>query len=125
MPRKVQPAGAEGEKLAADFLKRNGFKILERNYSCPAGELDLIALDGDEVVFIEVKSARQSEFGPPGVRVDSAKQRRLSLIALHYFQRKKLQQVNCRFDVVSVFIPREHEPAIEHYRDAFPLRLTF
>ncbi len=115
--------GQAGEKLAADFLKKHGYKILRRNYRAPTGEIDIIAYEGGDVVFVEVKSGASATFAAPESHVDRTKRRHMSQAALYFCTRKKLVDVNCRFDVVSVLIPAEGAPTCELYRNAFPLQL--
>jgi len=114
--------GAAGERVAARFLKRRGFRILRRNYVCPAGEADLIALDGRQVVFVEVKSRRSDLVAPPESSVTAAKQARLGRVALDFIRRHRLEEAPCRFDVVSILLPRDGKPHVTHFPDAFPFR---
>jgi putative endonuclease len=122
MPRKRHPAGEAAEALAARFLKKNGCKILQRNYATPAGEIDLIALDAGVVVFVEVRGRSSDEFGSPETSVNLAKQKRMGRVALDFCRRHNLHDAACRFDVVSVRNPGSARPAVEHFEDAFPLR---
>ena len=109
--------GDRGERVAAAFLKRQGLRVIARNYRVAAGEIDLIARDGDVLVFVEVKARRR---GLPAEAVTTEKQRRLTLAALHYLKRHRLLECRCRFDVVSVLWPDDDgEPIVEHYRNAF------
>ncbi|NPU84889.1 MAG: YraN family protein [Syntrophaceae bacterium] len=110
--------GALGEDLAAAHLKKAGYEILVRNYRCAAGEMDIIARDGDVLVFVEVKTRRSGTFGEPEESVGPAKQRRLTRISLQYLNRQGLQDEKCRFDVVSVKM-ESSGTRIEIFRDAF------
>ena len=110
--------GRQGEDLAAEFLKKSGYRVLERNYSCKLGEIDIIARDGETLVFIEVKARRSSAFGPAVDALTLAKQKRLYRLALYYLQRKKIKDQPMRFDVVAVDMSREKEE-ITIYRNAF------
>src|SRR5260370_28735387 len=92
--------GTRSERAAARFLRRLGYRILTRNYSCPHGELDLIALDGRCVVFVEVRSTGTNDITKPAASVDDAKQRRLTKLALHYLQEKRLLDCAARFGVL-------------------------
>lgn len=94
--------GRTGEDLAAKHLTEQGYVILERNYAAPQGELDLIALDGDTLVFVEVKTRSSNAFGAPELAVDRRKQERMVKAALGYLKHKKLHQMPCRFDVVAI-----------------------
>jgi putative endonuclease len=118
--------GSRSERAAARFLKRQGFRIVARNYSCPLGELDLIALDGRCIVFVEVRSTEGGDLLKPAASVDDAKQRRLSKLALQFLQKKRLLDQAARFDVLTVSWPAgQAEPAIEHYRNAFEVAGRF
>ena len=108
-------------KRAARFLKRLGYRIVARNYSCPYGELDLVALDGRCIVFVEVRSTERTDTAIPAASVDDAKQRRLTQLALHFLQKHDLLNHAARFDVLALSWPPDStEPVIEHYPNAFP-----
>ncbi len=85
------------------------------------GEVDIVAKEKDTLAFIEVKTRTSTEFGPPQLAVDTAKQRQLSKVALHYLKEKRLEEVKARFDVVSVILGSRGEE-IELIRDAFELQ---
>jgi putative endonuclease len=109
--------GDEGERAAARYLRRRGLRIITRGYRTPRGEIDLIAREGDTLVFAEVKTRRT---GAPAEAVTTEKQRRLSLAALHFLKRFRLLDQRMRFDVVSVVWPDDRTPpTIEHIPDAF------
>jgi putative endonuclease len=110
--------GDRGERIAARYLRREGLRIITRNYRTPQGEVDLIARDGNTVVFVEVKSRRR---GQPAEAVTLEKQRRLTLAALHFLRRHRLLEHPSRFDVVAIVWPDDRRPPqVEHIRDAFP-----
>ena len=111
--------GALGEAAAAAHLKKNGLKILKRNYVCRYGEIDLIALDGDKICFVEVKTRRPRPLLEPVRTVTAAKRRKVRAVAKHYLRSKGLMDRVCRFDVASVIYPEEGEPEIEWFRHAF------
>ena len=112
--------GNRSERAAAKFLKRQGYRIVTRNYSCPLGELDLIALDGQTVVFVEVRSTEGRDAEKTAASVDPEKQQRLTRLALHFLQQKRLLNYPARFDVLIITWPADQrEPAIEHHRQAF------
>ena len=111
--------GAAGEDAAAAFLKKSGFTILSRNYTCRRGEIDIIALDGRIVCFIEVKTRGPDPLLPPERNVTPAKKRRIRSVARHYLQSRRLLDSVCRFDVVSVILPESGTPEIELKRHAF------
>jgi len=113
-----QESGREGEERAVGFLQKKGYEILHRNVRYKRGEIDIIARDGDTVVFVEVKSRSSSGFGVPEEAVDRRKQRQLCRLALLYLQKKGwLHRVDCRFDVVAVSLDT-HE--IHLIKNAFP-----
>ncbi|HOE33407.1 MAG TPA: YraN family protein [Smithella sp.] len=94
--------GKKGERLAADFLTGNGYQILETNFRCPLGEIDIIARDHQEIVFVEVKTRKSHALGYPEQAVGIQKQKKLSQLALWYLQAKKMSDKKARFDVVAV-----------------------
>lgn len=112
--------GNRSERAAARFLRRLGYRILARNYACPHGELDLIALDGRCLVFVEVRSTGSTDAERPAASVDDTKQRRLTRLALYYLQEHRLLNCAARFDVLALSWPEgQREPHIVHYRQAF------
>ncbi len=112
--------GTRSERAAARYLKRQGFRILARNYSCPHGELDLVAVEGRCVVFVEVRSTGGDDPLRPALSVDHQKQRRLTDLALYYLRQHRLLDCMARFDVLAIsWPPDKREPVIVHYRQAF------
>ena len=112
--------GTRSERAAARYLKRQGFRILARNYSCPHGELDLVAVEGRCVVFVEVRSTGGDDPLRPALSVDREKQRRLTDLALYYLRQHRLLDCMARFDVLAIsWPPDKREPVIVHYRQAF------
>lgn len=105
----------EGENAACEYLKSIGYEIIERNYSCPAGEIDVIAKDGRTVVFVEVKSRSGTDFGFPEESVGPQKRRRILLTAKYWTAAHRAEcRHGCRFDVIAVL---RGEP--RHIIDAF------
>jgi putative endonuclease len=102
MPDPRQRLGADGERAAEKFLRRQRYVILQRNYRCRAGEIDLIALDRSTVVFIEVKTRTHAAFGSPLEAVDPRKQRQIARASRVYIADNRLYDRNARFDVVGV-----------------------
>lgn len=95
--------GLRYEETAAEFLKTRGFQILEKNFRCPGGEIDLIAREGDYLCFVEVKFRTGEELGGPLEAVDKKKQRRISKASLYYLMRQGLPDTTpCRYDVVAI-----------------------
>lgn len=108
--------GNRGEELAVKYLKKRGFKILERNFRTPLGEVDIIAEDGQILVFVEVKTRSDDSFGHPFEAVDNRKRERMKRIALLYLKDLGMER-RVRFDVVSVEL-RDSE-RINHIVEAF------
>jgi putative endonuclease len=112
--------GTRSERAAAAYLRRQGYRILRRNYSCPQGEIDLIALDGRSIVFVEVRSTGNDDAERPAASIDLAKQTHLTRAALHFLQENRLLGQAARFDVLTLVWPEgQREPAITHFRQAF------
>jgi len=128
-PAESDPAalGRRGERIACKFLKRSGMKILARNYDCPGGEVDLIALEPaeknldrcDTLVFVEVKTRSSDYYTSPAAAVDRDKRRRLKKAAQHYRDRRNTDDFAWRFDIISIVIPPGDDPRIEHLVAAF------
>jgi putative endonuclease len=112
--------GAEGERVAKAFLLAKGYRILRQNYETRLGEIDLIARDGEVVVFVEVKARTSATFGPPQSSVTLAKQRQIVKAAGLFLEQEGLAEAACRFDVVAVtFGGKRGQPEILLIRDAF------
>jgi putative endonuclease len=113
--------GSRSERAAARFLKNLGYRILCHNYTCPHGEIDLVAVDGVCLVFVEVRSTESSDPAGPAASVGPAKQQRLTQLALHFLQRHQVLNYAARFDVLALSWPPDRNvPLIIHHRDAFP-----
>jgi len=113
--------GTRSERAAARFLRRAGLRVVARNVLLPPGELDVVALDGRTIVFVEVRSTAGADTDRPALSVDAVKQRKLTDLALAYLQRHNLLGYTARFDVVAVsWPPHRREPDVVHYPDAFP-----
>lgn len=110
--------GSAFEDHVADFLAKRGYKILERNYHASRGEIDLIARDGDSLVFVEVKMRRGTDYGSGLEAVDSRKRERMTSAALEYLSHLDHEE-DCRFDVVVVTAPGDGTASIDHYTHAF------
>jgi putative endonuclease len=117
--RKPGPYGLFGEELAAGYLGRRGYRIVERNFRTRRGEIDLIARDGDTLVFVEVKSRRTDAFGGALSSVDRRKRNRLARLAREYLQRRGWADRPCRFDLVTIRGEDGAEPSIELLQNAF------
>jgi putative endonuclease len=110
--------GAEGEELAAAFLRARGYTILARNFRCAAGELDLVALDARTIVFAEVRTRRGRAHGSALESVTAAKQHQVARVAAVFLARHRLHAHPVRFDVVGVEI-RGFDVGVMHVTDAF------
>ena len=101
---KKKSIGKLGEDLAVIYLNRMGYKILERNFRCRAGEVDIIAKDVEEIVFIEVKTRTNNTYGEPSEAVDYIKKEHIIKTANYYLYKNKLYNKSIRFDVIEVFL---------------------
>jgi putative endonuclease len=110
--------GNKGESLAEDYIKRKGYKIIQRNYRCRLGEIDIIAKDGDTIVFIEVRTKQNENFGSPQDSVTSTKINKISKTALSFIQEKNLSGFSYRFDFIAITFS-QGKPNIEHIENAF------
>ena len=110
--------GAWGEEIAADYLQRQGYQILERDWKSGHRDLDLIAMDNDTLVFVEVKTRRNRIFTDPEMAVDYQKIRNLQQAANHYVKYKYTDN-DIRFDLITVVGMIGETPDIEHIKDAF------
>lgn len=113
--------GRSGEEKAAKFLKRLGFKILRRNYRCRLGEIDIIAKDRNELVFVEVKTRSSASHGLPAQAVNKRKQGQIIKAAQTFLMETSLHDHPARFDVVAIQVGREEKTEINHIRNAFEL----
>jgi putative endonuclease len=95
--------GVDGERAAEKFLRRRRYQILQRNYRCPRGEVDLVALDGFTLVFVEVKTRSRESHGSPFEAVDRRKQSQMVRAARHFLAEHRLHDRDIRFDVVGVW----------------------
>lgn len=112
--------GIRGEEEAARFLQRCGYAILDKNVRMRAGEIDLVAKEGKTLVFVEVKTGRDLAGDPPQASVNTRKQNKLGKLAHGYLKAKRLREVPCRFDVVSVILNDDGGvKAIRHFPNAF------
>ena len=114
-----QALGKLGENLACAALEQHGYAILARRYRTRSGEIDIVARDGGTTVFVEVKARAGDGFGGGAEAVTRWKQRRVTLMALDYIARHRLEDTPCRFDVVTVDVSEGRPPHIEIYQHAF------
>lgn len=111
--------GRWGEERAAEYLCHNGLNVLERNYRCPVGEIDIIAMQGNTLVFIEVKTRRSLRYGLPAEAVTFKKQMKYFKIAQYYMKENGIKDLNCRFDVVEVILGHDGSCRLNHIVNAF------
>jgi putative endonuclease len=113
--------GKKGEEKALRFLKKKGYRIIEQNYVCNLGEMDIIAKEKDTLGFVEVKTRTSMAFGPPQLAVTPTKQHQLSKVAMNFLKEKRIVDAKARFDVVAILLAPGIEE-IELIRDAFYTR---
>jgi putative endonuclease len=112
--------GRKGEHRAAAFLKKKGLRIVGRSVTNRCGEIDLIAMDGETIVFVEVRTRQSLDAGHPAESVTVEKQAKVTRAALSYLKSNRLLNRRCRFDVVAIVWPEgARDPQIEHYQNAF------
>ena len=117
MQRKT--TGSIGEKYAADFLKKKGYRVIETNYRCPRGEIDIIARQKDSLVFIEVRTKTSREFGTPEESLTATKRGHMRATAFYYLQEHEKQPKQWRIDFVAVELDPHDKPArIELFESA-------
>ncbi|MDO5037962.1 MAG: YraN family protein [Tissierellia bacterium] len=117
---KNKSLGARGEALALAHLEREGYQILERNYTCPSGEIDIIAQSPQGLVFVEVKTRVNKKYGLAREAVHRAKRGHIARTALYYMQEKAYFYCNGRFDVIEVYLSGPQEDLV-HIENAFDL----
>ena len=111
--------GSRGEAIAATYLTDAGLRVLDRNWRCRDGELDIVARDGAAIVFCEVKTRRATGFGHPVETVTPVKQRRLRVLAQRWLSAHDEHAPDLRFDVVGILVPASGRPRVVHLRNAF------
>lgn len=118
MTRQRQRVGAAGEAAARRYLESAGHRVAELNFRCPYGEIDLITLSGNTVVFVEVRTRTSRSFGTPAQSITAAKLARLEKTALFYMKSRYGREVPCRFDLIAVQMERGSLALIDlrHYR---------
>lgn len=110
--------GQKGEDLACDYLTALGYQIVKRNYRAERGEIDIIAQDHADLVFVEVKTDRSGKFGAPEAWVTRRKQKQIAKVAALFLQELDQQPPPCRFDVITVTFS-QGSPKIQHLKEAF------
>lgn len=114
----MSPLGKDGEGLAVKYLKSNGFKILNKNFRCAIGEIDIVAKEKDTIVFIEVKTRKSDDFTEPFESIGKRKQNKIRNLAEYYLQEKDCSDCEIRFDVLSIVSDGQNNK-IEHITNAF------
>lgn len=118
---KRQDLGRIGEKIAANFLKRQGYSIRDRNFKFGHGEIDIVAFDKNYLCFIEVKTQKENDLSHPLYSITKSKQHQLSKLALFYIKKFHFQNKNARFDVVTVIFKLDGSSQIDIIKNAFDL----
>jgi putative endonuclease len=113
--------GALGERIAAQYLQQHHYKLVTTNFSTKAGEVDIIAEQGDTFVFIEVKTRQSTAYGQPAQAVTKAKQKRIIKASLAYIQKQQLTDTNMRFDIIEVLYIHDiqQDANVNHIENAF------
>lgn len=113
---KKQQIGQNGEQIAAEFLTANSYQVLAQNYRKNSGEIDLICLDNNEIVFVEVKTRTNLKYGTPELAVDQKKLMKIIETGLQYLQETQNQSLAWRVDVVAILLAQSGKPEISHYK---------
>jgi putative endonuclease len=111
--------GSRGEDIACEFISKLGYEIIERNYQFGHGEIDIIAKNGETLVFIEVKFRKNLEFGPPELAITQGKQKQIKRVASAYLWEKDIKDQLCRIDVIAILKFPNQKPQINHIINAF------
>jgi len=111
--------GRMGEKIALEYLRKKKFTIVSKGFRLHRGEIDLIAYDGKTLVFVEVKARGEVALGLPEESVDLRKQKQIRKIAEGYLALNNIDDVECRFDVISIVFDKKGAFSLSHYKDAF------
>lgn len=111
--------GKLGEEIAQKYLRKKKYKIVTKGFRLHRGEIDLIAYEGETLVFIEVKTRRQGALGLPEESVNLQKQKQIRKIAAGYLALNNIDEVECRFDVLSLVFDDNGDYSLSHYEDAF------
>ncbi len=118
-PNRTRELGRTGEDIACEHLRKKGYEIVERGFRLFRGEIDVVARDGDTLVFVEVKTRADESHGRPEESVTPGKQRQIRRIARGYLLKYSLGEVPCRFDVVAILLRGPDDCRLEHFKDAF------
>lgn len=118
MDKNNKQVGSKGEEIAADYLTGKGYEIIERNYRYGHGEIDIIAKDKCFLVFVEVKTRNNKNFGAPELSVSKSKQKQIRRIAEAYLYEKDITDTDCRLDVIGITY-EDNSPVVNHIENAF------
>lgn len=110
--------GNLGEQIAARYLKQKGYIILDKNFACRQGEIDIVALDKNEIVFVEVKTRTSNKFGMPSEAVNAIKQKHMLQTIKYYLYIRNLSEEFVRIDVIEVYM-KDNEYKVNHIKQAF------
>src|SRR5689334_21686493 len=110
--------GNQGEAIAARFLEDTGYTIVDKNWHCASGELDIVARKGDTLVFVEVKTCHGDSVDAAFMQITPAKRRKLVASAYNYVSAKQQESLLTRIDVIGIALPGQAKPVIEHVEDA-------
>ncbi len=119
MSRYKKSFGDKGEDLAVNYLKNLGYEIVTRNYRFGHGEIDIVAKDKDTLVFVEVKTRENFNFGPPELAVTKRKQHQIKKISEAYIHENNISGTECRIDVIAILMEKNKKPEINHIVNAF------
>ncbi|PKL82145.1 MAG: YraN family protein, partial [Ignavibacteriae bacterium HGW-Ignavibacteriae-3] len=111
--------GNYGEDLACEFLLDLGYEIIERNYLYNHGEIDIIAVENDQLVFVEVKYRKNLEYGPPELSISKTKQKVIKRTAEAYLFEREIKDQPCRIDFIAILHLKDEKPVINHFKNAF------
>jgi len=121
MTKATNGIGKRGEDAAAAYLERSGLTIVERNWRSTGGEIDIVALEGETLVFCEVKTRRTSSKGTGDEAITPAKRKRYTRLAVAYIQASGIEIPLVRFDVISILVVAEDRALLRHHRAAFTI----
>lgn len=121
MGKESKDIGTAGEDFACGYLKDLGWQVLERNFRSYHGEIDIIAKHKDIIVFVEVKNYSFRSYYPPVYSIRASKKQCMIHTAKYYLTKNRINDVNCRFDVLTIFVTFSGERKTEHYENAFQI----
>jgi len=125
MSKNARRLGNDGEIIAEKYLLERGYTIIKKNYRCPIGEMDIIAFENNELVFVEVKTRTSLRYGYPHQAVGYRKQQRYYRMSAYYrAAHSQYADLNCRFDIIEVYLPLDGKQTINHIKNAFSVNDT-